>query len=382
MKSSMIPYGRQDIRDEDLRAVAEVLKSDFLTQGPKVREFEEAFAQYVDARYAVAFTNATAALQLAVEVLGFPKGKRVITTPNTFVASANCVLYSGGEVTFADIDPGNYNLDPEYVESLLKKNPDAYSGIIPVDFAGYPAAMKDFKFLAERYGLWVVEDSCHAPGAVFTDQGKVHKVGNARYSELCSFSFHPVKHIACGEGGMLTTNDEKIWKRLQLLRSHGITKDPALMSEIDGGWDMEMQELGYNFRMPDILCALGLSQLRRAEESLAERERIADRYRQELAGLPIKIQEVREGVRHAYHLFVIRTPKRKALYDFLKSKDILAQVHYIPIHQQPYYIGRYGRQSFPNAEEYYRECLSLPMYPSLGNRGQSRVIEAIREFFK
>jgi UDP-4-amino-4,6-dideoxy-N-acetyl-beta-L-altrosamine transaminase len=381
MTSPIIPYGRQDIREEDIRAVAEVLRSEFLTQGPRVVEFEKSFSRYVGAKYGVAFSNATNALHLGVSVLGVAKGKKVITSPNTFVASANCILYSGGEVAFADIDPATFNLDPNCVESLLKRNPDAYCGMIPVDFGGLPSSMRDFRYLSERYGLWVLEDSCHAPGAMFLDNGEEQKVGNGLYSSLCSFSFHPVKHIACGEGGMLTTNDEALVERLRLLRSHGITKDPLRMTEVDGGWDMEMQQLGFNFRMPDVLCALGLSQLARAEESLASRERIAQRYLRELSDLPIKFQFVEAGVRHAYHLFVIRTERRKELYDRLKASGIHAQVHYIPVHQQPFYVQRYGRQSHPHAEEYYKECLSLPMYQSLSEDDQGRVIEVVSDFF-
>jgi UDP-4-amino-4,6-dideoxy-N-acetyl-beta-L-altrosamine transaminase len=382
MSNKVIPYGKQEIREEDIGAVVETLKSDFLTQGPKVKEFEDAFANYVGAKHAVSFTNATAALHAAVQVLGLNKSKKVITTPNTFVASANCILYAGGEVQFCDIDSKTFNLDPNLVEDLVKKNPNEFSGIIPVDFAGLPSSMKDFKAIAEKYGLWLIEDACHAPGAAFEDDGVWQKIGNARYSEICSFSFHPVKHIACGEGGMLTTNSDHILKKLHLLRSHGITKDPAQMTEVDGGWDMEMQELGYNYRMPDILCALGLSQLHRAEKSLENRKRIAERYLEELGGLPLQFQIVPAGLKHAYHLFVIRTAKRKELYDFLKTKNIYAQVHYIPIHQQPYYVSRYGKQSFKEAENYYRECLSIPMYHSLTESDQTRVIEAISEFFK
>ena len=261
----IIPYGKQEILDEDIAAVTRALKSDFLTQGPRVKEFEDAFAKYVDAKYAVATNNATTALHMAAVTLGVEKGTRVITTPNTFVASANCVLYCGGEVEFSDIDAKTYNLDPNRVEDLIKKDPKKYAGIIPVDYAGLPSAMKDFKAIADRFGLWVIEDACHAPGASFLDQGKVQKIGSGKYSDICSFSFHPVKHIATGEGGMLTTDDEAIYEKLLLLRSHGITKDPKKMKEVDGGWDMEMQELGFNYRISDILCALGTSQLSRAD---------------------------------------------------------------------------------------------------------------------
>ena len=378
----MIPYGKHEILSEDVEAVARVLRSEYLTQGPAVAEFEEQFAHYVGARFAVATNNATTALHISAQVLGTSAGSRVITTPMTFVASSNCVLYCGGEVVFSDINSDDWNLDPNRVEDLLKKNPGTYSGLIPVDYAGMPVRLPEFRELADRHGLWVIEDACHAPGASFEHAGAVQRIGNAKYSEICTFSFHPVKHIATGEGGMITTNNEVLYKKLLRLRSHGITKDPAEMSEYDGGWDMEMQELGYNYRISDILCALGTSQLSRAEASMAKRTRIAARYRAELQDLPIILPAVRPGVTHGYHLFVIRTSKRKDLYDFLRSKGIYSQVHYIPVHEQPYYLNRYGKQSLPNAEAHYRECLSLPMFPSLSEDEQTQVIRAIRDFFK
>jgi UDP-4-amino-4,6-dideoxy-N-acetyl-beta-L-altrosamine transaminase len=380
MSLKIIPYGRQDIREEDIEAVIKVLKSDFLTQGPNVDAFEIEFARYVGATHAVAFNNATAALHLAVKVLGVAPGKRVITTPNSFVATANCVLYAGGDVHFSDIDPHTFNLDPNQVEDSLKADPNGFSGIIPVHFAGLPAAMEDLSFLAKRYGLWMIEDACHAPGATLSRETD-YRIGSGVYSDICSFSFHPVKHIACGEGGMLTTASPEIANKLKLLRSHGITKDPSMMSEFDGGWDMEMLDLGYNYRISDILCALGTSQLQRAEISLCRRKEIALTYLERLSGLPISFQQVPPGYGHAYHLFVIRTKRRKALYEFLRLRGIYSQVHYIPIHQQPYYVNRYGKQQFPEAESYYQEALSLPMYQSLTDSDQNRVIEALLEFF-
>ena len=379
--SSIIPYGRQSINQSDIDAVTEALKSDFLTQGPRVKEFEDSFAKYVDAKYAVAVCNATAGLHLATLALGVSNGKSVITTPNTFVATSNSVLYSGGEVVFADIDPKTYCLDPNRVEDLLKKSPGKHVGIMPVDFAGLPSRMEDFKTLSEKYGVWIIEDGCHAPGATFTTRNGIQKVGNGNYADITSFSFHPVKHIACGEGGMLTTNDEKVYRKLMQLRTHGITKDRSEMTEYDGGWDYEMQVLGFNYRISDILCALGNSQLKRADESLDRRQKIADLYQKELSGLPLVLPHVESGSRHAYHLYVIRTEKRKELFDHLKMNDIYSQVHYIPVHQQPYYINRYGKQTFEQSENFYQECLSIPMYPTLTEEQQMRVIDSIKKFY-
>ena len=382
MAQGPIPYGRQEITDDDLKVVAEALRSDFLTQGPRVKEFEDRFAAYVGAPHAVAVCNATAALHLCALVQGVGPGKRVITTPNTFVASANSVLYAGGEVVFADMDPNTYCLDPNRVEDQLKKDSKGIVGIIPVDLAGQPSRMSDFRAIADRFGLWITSDACHAPGATYTAAGEVHRVGSGAHAELSTFSFHPVKHIATGEGGMITTSRADLYERLMSLRTHGITKDRSKMREFDGAWDYEMQTLGYNYRIPDVLCALGTSQLSRAGANLGKRQRIASRYQEGLAGLPIRLPSVEPGTTHAYHLYVIRTADRGRLFDFLKDRGIHPQVHYIPVHEQPYYVERYGKQSFPEAEAYYRECLSLPMYPTLTDSQQDRVIDAVREFFR
>ena len=376
-----IPYGRQSIEESDIQAVVETLKSDFLTQGPRVKEFEEAFARYVGSKYAVAVCNATAGLHLSALTLGVKPGQRVITSPITFVATANSVLYCGGEIEFADIDPKTYCLDPNRVEDLLKKSSNKYVGIMPVDYAGHPSRMVDFRTLSEKYGVWIIEDGCHAPGASFMTREGVKAIGNGEYSDITTFSFHPVKHIACGEGGMLTTNDEEIYKKLLLLRSHGITKDQQKMNEFDGAWDYEMQLLGYNFRISDILCALGSSQLKRANLGLNRRREIAERYNEELSQFPIQLPFVESGCSHAYHLYVIRSKKRKELFEHLKQSNIHTQVHYSPVHQQPFYVERYGNQSFKNSESFYQECLSIPMYPSLSEQDQGYVIESIKRFY-
>lgn len=380
-----IPYGRQSITDDDIAAVVEVLKSDFLTQGPAVVEFEKNFADYIGSKYAVAVANGTAALHLCTLSLDVQPGDKVITTPITFAASANCVRYAGGEVVFADIDPATYLLDINKVRELLESNPvGTFKGIIPVDFAGRSVDLEAFSLLAKEYNCWVVEDACHAPGGYFVDsEGEVVNCGNGKYADLAIFSFHPVKHIASGEGGMITTNDEDLYKKLVRLRTHGITKNPEELIENQGGWYYEMQELGYNYRLSDIQAALGNSQLRRAEEGLRRRKDIAQKYYDAFKNSPyIKGQSgVVQG--HAYHLYVIEVDDRKGLYDFLRDNNVFAQVHYIPVHLMPYYkknVWKNGNCSM--AEEYYKRCLSLPMYPSLGIDEQDYVISLIMKYYE
>ena len=258
-----IPYGRQNITDEDIQTVTDVLKSDWLTQGPYIKSFEDGFANYIGAKYAVAVSNGTAALHLSAMVLGINPGDKVITTPITFVASANCVRYCGGEVVFADIDPLTYLLDINKVRDLLEKVPKGtYKGIIPVDFAGRANDLEEFRKLADEYGIWILEDSCHSPGGYFIDcSGKKQTCGNSNFADLAIFSFHPVKHIAAGEGGMITTNDKVLYNKLLNLRSHGIQQAPEKFDYQHGVWYYEMQELGYNYRLTDFQAALGLSQL-------------------------------------------------------------------------------------------------------------------------
>jgi UDP-4-amino-4,6-dideoxy-N-acetyl-beta-L-altrosamine transaminase len=386
-----VPYGRQHITKADIAAVVETLQSDYLTQGPKVAEFEQAFARYVDAKYAVAVSNGTAALHLCTMALGVNEESRVITTPITFVASANCVRYCGGTVEFADIDPATALIDMAKVRQMVESKPKGYyAGVIPVDFAGNPVNLEELRQLADEHGLWIIEDACHAPGGYFYDsQSEKQLCGNGRYADLAIFSFHPVKHIATGEGGMVTTNDEALYKKLLLYRTHGITRDPELLEENHGGWYMEMQELGYNYRIPDMLCALGLSQLSRAEEGLIRRREIARVYDEaftgfegiETLGTSAEAHGQTGDTGHAYHLYVIRVADRKGLYDLLREHNIFAQVHYIPAHTMPYYrsLG-YKKGDFPQAEHYYSQCLSLPMYPTLTQEEQAFVIEKVKEF--
>ena len=399
---NQIPYGRQHISDEDIQAVVETLKSDFLTQGPKIAEFENAFAKYVGSKYAVAVANGTAALHLCTLALKVEEGDKVITTPITFAASANCVRYCGGGVVFADIHPKTYLLDIEKVRNLLESSPKGtFKGIISVDFAGRAVNLEAFRALADEFGLWIIEDSCHAPGGYFVDsKGQQQNCGNGNFADLAIFSFHPVKHIAAGEGGMITTNDEKLYKKLLMLRTHGITRDESLFkntlnfaSGFDHSllsipnstfpaWYMEMQELGYNYRLTDFQAALGLSQLNRAEEGLERRREIAKIYNEAFQNKPfIKGQSgVIDG--HAYHLYVLEVEDRAGLYQYLREKNIFAQIHYIPVHLMPYYrtLG-WNEGDMLNAEEYYRNCISLPMYPTLSNEEQEYVINSILSFY-
>lgn len=378
-----IPYGRQNITDEDIKAVVDVLRSDYLTQGPVAHEFERQFNKYIGSAFSSICANGTAALHIAAMVLSVNSKTRVITTPITFAASANCIRYCDGEVYFADIDPETFLIDLDSVVRMIEKYPKGYfHGIIPVDFAGYPVNMEKLREIADRYGLWVIEDACHAPGGYFTNSNN-EKVfcGDGKYSELSIFSFHPVKHIAAGEGGMITTNSREFYNKCLFYRNHGITKDPDLMHENHGGWFYEMQELGYNFRMSDIHAALALSQLQRADEGLARREQIAARYNEAFTGTSVRIPKVGADVRHAWHLYVVQVENRKALYDHLKERNIFAQIHYIPVHLQPYYKGLGWKMGdCPVAEEYYSHCISLPMYPSLTDEQQDYVIQSVLEF--
>ena len=395
-KFKSIPYGRQDISEADIEAVITALKSDFLTQGPKIKEFEEAFATYIGSKYAVAVANGTAALHLCTLALGVAEGQKVITTPITFAASANCVRYCGGELVFADIDPSTYLIDIESVKKLLSESPrGTYHGIIPVDFAGRAVNLEAFRALADEYGLWLLEDACHAPGGFFVDsQGVQQNCGNGNFADLAIFSFHPVKHIACGEGGMITTNDEVLYQQLLTLRTHGITRDASRFenstefaagtaSDTYPGWYMEMQTLGFNYRLTDFQAALGISQLQRADEGLARRRHIAATYQAFFKDKPyVKGQSgVVEG--HAYHLYVVEVDARLDLYNHLKANGIFAQIHYIPCHLMPYY-QQFGWKEGdkPNAETYYKHCISLPMYPTLSDEEQHYVLQVINSFYK
>ncbi len=393
----MIPYGKQNITQEDIQAVTEALKGDYLTQGPAILAFEEAFAQYIGCKYAVAVSNGTAALHLSALALGVSEGDKVITTPLTFAASANCIRYCGGEIVFSDIDSQSYLLDLNKVEKLLEASPKGtYKGIIPVDFAGAPVNLEALKTLAKKYNLWIIEDACHAPGGYFMDcSNKKQNCGNGNFADLAIFSFHPVKHIATGEGGMITTNDEKLYQKLLTLRSHGITRTTELFKNTTDfangtenhngnypGWYMEMQELGYNYRFTDFQAALGISQLSRADEGIERRKAIAKKY--EKAFLHKDYVEGQSGYieGHAYHLYIIEVKDRLGLYNHLKANNIHAQIHYIPCHLMPYYqeLG-WKENDFPQVENYYKQCISLPMYPTLTDEEQDFVIQTIEKYY-
>jgi UDP-4-amino-4,6-dideoxy-N-acetyl-beta-L-altrosamine transaminase len=410
LHTNSIPYGKQCVTQADIDAVTEVLKSDYLTQGPKIAEFEKAFAEYIGVKHAVAVANGTAALHLCTLALDVKPGDKVITTPITFAASANCVRYAGGEVVFADIDPETYLLNINEVERLLMAAPiGTYKGIIPVDFAGRAVDLEAFRKLADKFGCWIIEDACHAPGGHFEDtNGMKRYCGNGIFAELAIFSFHPVKHIAAGEGGMITTNDEDLYKKILMLRTHGITKESdnfqnsietalgenfetitpsktrAHKSEPENfpGWYYEMQVLGFNYRLTDFQAALGISQLKRALNGLKRRREIATNYKSAFEGKSfIKGQSgLIDG--HGYHLYIIEVDNRKGLYDHLHENNIFAQIHYVPVHLMPYYekcgwkIG-----DFPNAEKYYKYCLSLPMYPTLASNEQKFVIKTIEKYY-
>lgn len=381
-----IPYGRQTITDEDIQAVVEVLKSDFLTQGPHIATFEQKFADYVDAKYAVAVSNGTAALHLCALALNVNEQSKVITSPITFAASANCIKYCGGEVFFADIDPKTFLLDITKVRALIESKPKGFfSGIVPVDFAGNAVDLEAFRKLADEFGLWMIEDACHAPGGYFIDSKEQQQnCGNGNYADLSIFSFHPVKHIATGEGGMITTNNPALYEKLLLLRTHGITKnahqfqnDTAEVAQ--GGWYYEMQELGYNYRITDFQAALGSSQLERAAANLERRRVLAQQYDKAFQNTAIIIPINHPG--NAYHLYVIQVKDRLGLYNYLKENHIYAQVHYVPVHLMPYYQKQgYKKGDFPLAEAYYDGCLSIPMYQSLTDDEQQYIIKTILNY--
>lgn len=391
----MIPYGKQHITDEDVSEVIKALKSDFLTQGPAIAEFEDQFAKYIGVNYAVAVSNGTAALHLAALALNVQPGDKVITTPITFVASSNCIKYCGGEIVFADIDPDTYLLDIREVEKLLSSSPrGTYKGIIPVDFAGRAIDLEAFRKLADEFGCWIIEDACHAPGAYFFGRnGENQRSGNGKFANLAVFSFHPVKHIATGEGGMITTDSEDLYQKLLSLRTHGITRNPELFVNDPGfacgqqsdsypGWYMEMQNLGYNYRITDFQSALGISQLKRADDGLKRRRELASTYSEFFNTCEFIHGHSGDIDGHAYHLYIIETEDRLGLYDYLKKNGIFAQVHYIPAHLMPYYKKQGWKVGdMPHAEKYYSRCLSLPMFPTLTDDEQQLVMEKISAFY-
>lgn len=375
-----IPYGRHEVTSADIDAVVSALRSDYLTQGPRIETFEKKFAQYVGAKYAVAVSSGTAALHMGALALGLKPGQRVVTTPLTFAASANCVLYAGGEVHFSDIDPQTYLLDLQKLRALLEKFPRGhFAGVIPVDFAGLPIDLEALRKLADEFGLWILEDASHAPGASFTGRsGKTYRTGDGQLADLTVFSFHPVKHIACGEGGMLTTNRADLYEKLLMLRSHGITKNPASFKENHGPWYYEMQMLGYNYRITDIQCALGTSQLDRASARLEARHQVARRYSTELSRHSVRLPVEPKGFQSAWHLYPVQVAHRKRVFESLRDAGVWSQVHYLPVYRLPYYqsLG-FAAGLCPEAEAYYERALSLPMFPELTSEEQTHVIRSL-----
>lgn len=382
----MIPYGRQDISEADIQAVVDVLHSDFLTQGPTVPAFEKTVADYCGAGHAVAANSATSALHIACLALGVGKGDVAWTTPITFVASANCALYCGAQIDFVDIDPHTYNLSVEHLAEKLVRA--AKSGrlpkvVIPVHLCGQPCDMAGIHALSQQYGFKIIEDASHAIGGKYVGE----PIGNCRFSDITVFSFHPVKIITTGEGGMAMTQDAQLAKRMQLLRSHGITRDEADMTHApDGPWYYQQIELGYNYRMTDIQAALGVSQMQRLDEFVQRRHYLAERYDIQLQNLPLNLPRHHPDVYSALHLYAIRLrldvtgkPHRQ-VFEELRQRHIGVNLHYIPVHTQPYYqkLG-FKTGDFPEAERYYAEALTLPLYPAMSEAQQDQVMDALRE---
>jgi len=367
----MISYGKQSINQDDIDAVVDVLKSDFLTQGPKVVEFENDLANYCEAKYAKAVNNGTAALHLAYLAIGLEQGDIVWTTPNTFVATANAALYCGATVDFVDIDSKTYNLSIDYLKEKLiqaKKDNKLPKLVVPVHFAGQSCEMKAIWKLSKEYGFNVIEDASHALGGEYLN----NKVGNCEYSDMAVFSFHPVKMITTGEGGAIMTNNEKLNEKIELLRSHGITKDATKFdNQSDGDWYYEQRALGFNYRLTDIQAALGISQLKRLDSFVARRREIVKQYFDKLDNSVLPYQH--PDANSSWHLFVIQTEDRKATYKQLKTQGIMTQVHYIPVTSQPFY----NRKKLKNSADFYRHCLSLPIYADLNNNEQNRVINLL-----
>ena len=377
LPANFIPYGKQWISSTDIDAVTEVLKSHYLTQGPKIKEYEDLLCEYTGSKYCVAVSNGTAALHLAVAVLGIEKGSEGITTPNTFVASANCMLYNELNPRFADIDSKTYNIDPEKVSTLVTEKTKL---IIPVHFAGQAADMQRISKIAKENDLFVIEDAAHAIGSQYADGSYV---GNCKYSDLTTFSFHPVKTITTGEGGAITTNSKELYERLLILRSHGITKDENKLSMNPGPWYYEMQELGFNFRLTDMQAALGTSQLSRLDEFKARRREIVTLYNRNFKDVTwLTVPFEAEGLSSCFHLYVLLIDflaigkSRAEVMAELLSKGVGTQVHYIPVTQLPFYAKTHN-DKLNQAQAYYEHCLSVPLYPAMRDKDVYRVIEEI-----
>ncbi|AUZ84039.1 UDP-4-amino-4,6-dideoxy-N-acetyl-beta-L-altrosamine transaminase [Methylophaga nitratireducenticrescens] len=385
----MIPYGRQDINQADIEAVIEVLKSDFLTQGPMVPMFEKAIADYCQARFGMATNSATSALHIACLALELGPGDYLWTSPNTFVASANCGLYCGAEVDFVDIDPRTYCMSADALEQKLieaDKQNKLPKIVVPVHFAGQSCEMNRIHQLAKKYDFRIIEDASHAIGGKYLGE----PIGNCKYSDIAVFSFHPVKIITTGEGGLATTNDAALAKKMELLRSHGITRDPELMTrKPDGGWYYQQIDLGFNYRMTDMQAALGMSQMQRLDEFVQYRHVLKNHYNELLSDLPIIRPYQSTGSHSALHLYPIQLELEKLnkshheIFHELRESGLGVNIHYIPVHTQPYY-QRMGFQlgDFPNAERYYQRAISIPLYPSMTDAEQDLVLKIMNEIIK
>ena len=382
-----IPYGRHHIDSDDIREVTKVLGSDWITQGPKVEEFEEKLARYCGAKYSVAVSSGTVALHIACLVAGIEAGDEVIASPITFVASANCVLYCRGRLVFADIQDDTANIKPEEIRKKIAKKTKA---IIPVHYAGHPCDLKEIQEIAKRHNLTVLEDAAHALGAEYKDS----KIGSCKYSDMTIFSFHPVKSITTGEGGAVLTNRKDLYERLLIFRNHGITKDkkkflnPKSLILNTGSWYYEMQTLGFNYRITDFQCALGLSQLRKLDKFIQRRRKISRIYNRafknnDFFDLPIE----KKGIKSSRHLYPIRLKdeykdKKKLIFSRLREKGLWVQIHYIPVYWQPYYqqLG-YRKGICPEAENFYQREISIPLYPSMSDRSIKYTIDTLLRVF-
>ncbi|KXG76347.1 UDP-4-amino-4,6-dideoxy-N-acetyl-beta-L-altrosamine transaminase [Thermotalea metallivorans] len=378
VRDRYLPYGQQWIDEKDIQAVVDALRSDYLTTGPKIREFEEKIAAYVGGKYAVAVSNGTTALHAACFAAGIQQGDEVITTPMTFAASANCVLYQGGIPVFADIDPYTYNIDPKDIERKITNRTKA---IIPVDFTGQPVDHDAIKEIAEAYGLVVIEDAAHALGAEY----KGRKIGSL--AAMTEFSFHPVKHITTGEGGVIVTDNKDYYEKLSLFRTHGITRDPALMTKNEGPWYYEQLELGNNYRITDIQCALGISQLQELAGFVKRRREIVRKYNEAFQNIEEIITPYeKEGCHSSWHLYIIQldlerlSVGRREIFEALKAENIGVNVHYIPVHYHPYYqrLG-YKRGICPHAEALYERIITLPLFPKMSDKDAEDVIDAVHK---
>ncbi|GGH33111.1 UDP-4-amino-4,6-dideoxy-N-acetyl-beta-L-altrosamine transaminase [Paenibacillus segetis] len=378
IRSTLLPYGQQWLDEQDIEAVVKVLRGDFITQGPAIEAFETKVADYVGVKYAVAFTNGTAALHAACFAAGIGEGDEVITTPLTFLASSNCVLYQGGTPVFVDIDMDTYNVAPAEIESKITERTKA---IIAVDFTGQPVEIDRISMIAHDHNLVLIQDAAHSLGASYAGR----RVG--AWADMTMFSFHPVKHVTTGEGGIITTDNEEYYRKLVLFRSHGMTKDPEKLIKNDGPWYYEMQELGYNYRMTDMQAALGVSQMDKLDSFVARRREIAAIYNEKLGMLPgIVIPGQHPDAESSWHLYVIRFlpdyfhGNRRDWFEALRTEGIGVHVHYIPVYLQPYYqkMG-YAQGLCPNAEKYYSSAITLPLFPKMTDSDVSDVIKAVNK---